>query len=145
MNSFNHWAFGAVGEWVWRELAGINPDESQPGYKHFVMRPRPVPGLTWAKGRYDSIRGRIVSNWTRDGERFIIEITIPANTTATVHVPAKEAGAVTEGSQPAARAEGVKFFRMENGAAVFHVDSGKYRFQSALPDAVTPAQKGESQ
>ncbi|MBI4325727.1 MAG: glycoside hydrolase family 78 protein [Chloroflexi bacterium] len=136
MNSFNHWAFGAVGEWVWRELAGINPDESQPGYKHFVIRPRPTPGLTWAKGRYDSIRGRIVSDWQIEKATLRLRITIPCNTTATVYVPAKEAGAVKESGQPVTQAEGVEFLSMENGAAVFHMGSGTYRFESTLPDAV---------
>ncbi len=63
MNSFNHWAFGAVGEWLWRELAGIQPDEENPGYKHFVIRPRPGAGVTWLNSRYQSIRGPIECRW----------------------------------------------------------------------------------
>ena len=88
MNSFNHWAFGSVGEWVWRELAGINPDDEQPGYKHFFIRPRPCGDLTWVKARYDSIRGPIVSDWKIADGRFQLHVEIPANTTATVYVPA---------------------------------------------------------
>ena len=57
MNSLNHFGFGSVGEWVWRELAGINPDADDPGYKRFVIRPRPCGDLTWLKASYDSIRG----------------------------------------------------------------------------------------
>ena len=113
MNSFNHWALGSVGEWVWRELAGINPDEDQPGYKHFFIRPRPCGDLTWVKARYDSIRGPIASEWKIDHGRFQLHVEIPANTTATVYVPAKSAEAVSEGGRPAARAEGVKLLRME--------------------------------
>ena len=63
MNSLNHFAFGSVGEWVWRELAGINPDADDPGYKRFVIRPRPCGDLTWLKASYDSIRGTITSEW----------------------------------------------------------------------------------
>ena len=63
MNSLNHFAFGSVGEWVWRELAGINPDANDPGYKRFVIRPRPCGDLTWLKASYDSIRGTITSEW----------------------------------------------------------------------------------
>ncbi len=130
MNSFNHWAFGAVGEWVWRELAGINPDETQPGWKHFSIRPRPCDGLTWVKARYDSIRGPIVSEWKAADGRFALQVEIPPNATATVFVPAKDAAAVTESGNPAAEAPGVKFLRMESEVAVFAVQSGRYRFES---------------
>ena len=135
MNSFNHWAFGAVGEWVWRELAGINPDEDQPGYKHFVIRPRPCGGLTWVKARYDSIRGPIVSEWKIADGRFQLHVEIPANTTATVFVPAKDAAAVTESGKPAAEAAGVKLLRTEAGTAVFAVESGRYRFEARVDRA----------
>ncbi len=130
MNSFNHWAFGAVGEWVWRELAGLNPDDSQPGWKHFTIRPRPCDGLTWVKARYDSIRGSIASEWKNADGRFQLEVEIPPNTTATVFVPANDAAAVTESGNPAAKAPGVKLLRTESGAAVFAVESGRYRFES---------------
>jgi alpha-L-rhamnosidase len=130
MNSFNHCAFGSVGEWVWRELAGINPDENQPGYKHFTIRPRPCGDLRWVKARYDSIRGPIVSNWTLEGHVFCLDVTIPANTTATVFVPAQNTEAVTESGSPTNAASGVRFLRMEDGAAVFSVESGKYCFQA---------------
>lgn len=128
MNSFNHWALGAVGEWIWRELAGINPDDAQPGFKHFVIRPRVGGDVTWVKARYDSIRGPIVSEWKVKDGSFSLDVTVPANTTATVYVPAKNADAVTEGGVPASQASGVKFLKMENGAAVFSVESGRYSF-----------------
>jgi alpha-L-rhamnosidase len=128
MNSFNHWAFGAVGEWVWRELAGLNPDDDQPGYKHFFIRPRPCGELTWLKSRYESIHGPIQSDWKIAGGRFELRVEIPANTTATVYVPAGDAAAVTESGKPAAEARGVKFLNMEDGNAVFAVQSGTYEF-----------------
>jgi alpha-L-rhamnosidase len=132
MNSFNHWALGSVGEWVWREVAGINLDENQPGYKHFVIRPRPCPGLTWAKGKYNSIRGPIISDWKIVDGCFVLHVVIPANTTATVYVPAANAEAVAEGILPAVTTEGVKFIRMEGNTAVFDVESGRYGFRAAL-------------
>jgi alpha-L-rhamnosidase len=128
MNSFNHWGFGSVGEWVWRELGGTNPDEEQPGYKRFVIRPRPCGDLTWVKARYDSIRGPIVSDWKMADGHFQLRVEIPANTTATVYVPAKEGSAVTESGSPAAQSVGVKFLGMEDANAVFSVESGRYRF-----------------
>lgn len=130
MNSFNHYAIGSVGEWMYRTILGINPDENAPGYRHVVMRIRPGGGLTWARGSYDSIRGPIVSDWKIDGGVLTWSVSIPANTTATVHVPASDATSVTEGAQPARDAKGVKFLREEAGAAVFEVGSGRYAFTS---------------
>jgi len=90
MNSFNHCAFGAVAEWIWRVAGGLNPDPESPGYKHFLVRPRPGGGLTWAKATYDSIRGRIISHWSIEGGRFTLRVTVPPNTTATVVMPKGE-------------------------------------------------------
>jgi alpha-L-rhamnosidase len=137
MNSFNHWAFGAVGEWVWRELAGINPDEQSPGYKHFLIRPRPGAGVTWLKSRYESIRGTIACDWKLEGGRMTLNVTVPAGTSATIYVPAKSADVVSEGGQPLAKADGVKLVGMQDGAAVLEVLSGHYAFQS-LPFADRP-------
>ena len=132
MNSFNHWAFGAVGEWIWRHAAGLNPDDSEPGWKHFFIRPRPGGGVTWVKAEYDSIHGRIGSNWRREGRRFNLDVEIPANTSATVVIPARETGDVSESGRLATRAEGVKFLKFEKGNAVFEVASGSYHFGSSL-------------
>jgi alpha-L-rhamnosidase len=126
MNSFNHWAFGAVGEWMWRHIAGLNPDETQPGWKHFTIAPRPGGGLTWAKGRYESIRGPIASAWRIEDQRFSLRITIPANTTATVIVPTampKEPLATDSGA-------GVSLERTLPWARVYRVDSGQYEFDA---------------
>jgi alpha-L-rhamnosidase len=96
MNSFDHVAFGAVGEWMFRHIVGINPDNKYPGYEHFVIHPRPGGSLTWAKGAYNSIKGEIVSEWKIDRGIFTLKVKIPANTTATVILPTK--GAVEKGS-----------------------------------------------
>jgi alpha-L-rhamnosidase len=130
MNSFNHYAIGAVGEWMYRVILGINDDDTHPAYEHFTLRPRPGGGLRWAKGYYDSIRGRIESSWKFEDGRMQFDVAIPANTTATVCVPAKEVASVTESGRPATASSGVQFVRMEEGAAVFLVQSGKYRFES---------------
>jgi len=83
------------------------------------------------KCHHDSPYGRIVSNWKREGGKLMLEVTIPANTTATVYVPAKDRAGVKESGKPMDEAEGVKFLRMENGAGVFAVGSGQYHFQSS--------------
>jgi alpha-L-rhamnosidase len=131
MNSFNHWAFGAVGEWMYRVILGINPDEARPGYKHFTIRPRPGGGLTWAKGSYESVYGTIVSDWKIEGNVFTLKVNIPVNAVATVYVAAKRPEDVIEGGRPAGEAEGVRFSRFERGEAVYSVGAGSYTFLSA--------------
>ena len=131
MNSFNHYAFGSVGRWLFGTVAGIDTDG--PGYKQIRIEPKPGGGFNYAKASYKSIYGEIVSDWRIKGDSFEMDVTIPANTTATVCVPAKDAESVTEGGVPAAKAEGVQFIRMDNGKAVFAVGSGSYRFVSTLP------------
>ncbi len=131
MNSFNHYAFGSIGRWLFGTVAGIGTDG--PGYKQIIIRPRPGGGLDYAKASYKSIHGKIVSDWRIKGRTFTLNVTIPANTTATVYVPAEDIESVTEGGQPAAKAETVRLLRMEDDRVVFAVGSGHYRFVSKLP------------
>lgn len=137
MNSFCHYAIGSVAEWMYRTILGINPDESKPGYQHILLKPVPGGGLTWAKGSYRSIHGRIASGWKLDQDNNLtLKLEIPANTTATLWLPASDEKLVTEGGKSAAEAEGVKFVRMETGAAVYELGSGSYAFASkAVPVA----------
>jgi alpha-L-rhamnosidase len=127
-----HSCFASPGGWFYQSLAGIRPDPAAPGFKRSIIKPALVGDVTWVKAHHDSIHGRIVSNWRRDSSKLTLEVAIPANTSATVYVPAKDAAAVTESGKPASRADGVKFLRQENGAAVFEVGSGTYRFESRL-------------
>ncbi|MDX2227283.1 MAG: glycoside hydrolase family 78 protein [Verrucomicrobiae bacterium] len=90
MNSFNHYAIGAVGEWMYRIIGGINPDENAPGWKHFIVKPVPGGGLTYARCEYDSIRGRIQTEWKIEKETFSLKVTIPCNTSATVILPSQK-------------------------------------------------------
>jgi alpha-L-rhamnosidase len=128
--SQNHPTLGCVGFWFYQGLAGIRPDFSAPGFKKIMIRPAVVGDLTWVRGRYDSIHGPILSEWKREGGQLTLNLTIPANTTATVFVPAKDAASVTESGKAAGQAEGVQFVRMDDSAAVYAVGSGTYRFQS---------------
>jgi alpha-L-rhamnosidase len=116
-----------IGEWFYRSLGGIRP--SAPGFKSIIIQPY-TETLDWVTCEYESPYGRIVSNWKREGGKLTMEVTIPANTTATVYIPAKDEAGVTESGKPAAKADGVKFLRMENGAAVYATRSGVYQFQS---------------
>jgi alpha-L-rhamnosidase len=126
-----HHQFGAcVAGWMYRCLAGIRPDISGPGYRKLTIKPAIISNLKWVKAHHDSVYGRVISNWKREGDKLAMEVTIPANTTATVYVPAKDAAGVSEGGIPAAQAKGVKFLRLEDGAAVYEIGSGRYSFLS---------------
>ena len=124
--SHNHIMFGDISAWFYKALAGINPDPAVPAFQHIIVRPNPVGGLTSAKATYDSIRGRIVSDWKTDKDGFHLTVTIPANASATVYLPATDAARITEGGQPAVKI--VKLLGVEGGRALFAVGSGTYRF-----------------
>ena len=136
MNSFSHYAFGAVCEWMFSQLAGIQTDG--PGYKRIIIRPTiPSPKsnpdqkpIDWVRASYDSIRGRIASAWKVGDGGLSLDVTIPANTTATVYIPARDLASVTESGRLLAQAQGVKFLRREGDRLVLAVESGSYRFNA---------------
>ncbi|MFH1524236.1 MAG: glycoside hydrolase family 78 protein [Chloroflexota bacterium] len=132
MNSFNHYAYGAIGAWMYAVIGGIDLDPDQPGYNHILMHPLPGDGLTYAAAELDSMYGRIRSAWTQKDNCFDWLVTVPANTTATIYIPAKDRSLVTENGQPLESTDGVTFLRMDNGVAVLRLESGTYSFSSSL-------------
>ncbi len=128
MNSFNHYSFGAVGQWMMAYSLGIQRDE--PGFRKFILQPEPDPTgqMTWAKGYYDSMYGRISSSWKMDDGILTYEATVPANTTATLYLPAVSVKGITESGKSVKKALGVSFLRYENGKAVYELASGSYVF-----------------
>ncbi len=86
MNSFNHYAYGAIGEWMYRVMAGLEADEKAGGFKHAVLYPRPGGGLSFVDGRYHSIYGREAVRWEADGKEITLRVKIPANTTAEIRL-----------------------------------------------------------
>jgi len=131
MNSFNHYAFGAIGEWMMRVLAGIEPDPEHPGWSRFTIHPRAGSGLTSASGQHDTIRGRILSSWRRADGEFHLEVTIPANTSARVILPAKDPSGLSEEGKPIqAAAPHVRVVEVEGGEAILEVAAGHYVFVS---------------
>ena len=123
---------GNLDAWFYQTLAGIRPDPASPGFKHFTIAPKLVGDLKRVNAHIDSPHGRIVSNWKREGVNLTMVVTVPANTTATVHIPAGDSAAVTESGKPPAQTEGLKYLRMENSAAVYEAASGTYHFSSVL-------------
>jgi alpha-L-rhamnosidase len=128
MNSFNHYALGSCGQWLFDTVAGIGLDPRQPGFRHVILRPRPGDALTTASANYESIRGRIASAWAIKDGTLTLDVTIPANVTATLYMPAGDAASVTESGKPAATAEGVKLASAQAGPPVFELQSGTYHF-----------------
>jgi hypothetical protein len=131
--SQNHFMLGQIMEWFYHDLAGIRPDENGPGFKKIILHPSPAGDITWVKASHRTARGIISVEWHRENGMFSYAVTIPPNTTATVFVPASDAASVSESDRPAARAPGVKFLRMEAGAAVYTISSGTYRFSALQP------------
>ena len=124
-SSQDHFMLGQIQEWFYHDLAGIQNAPDSAGFKKIVITPQPVGDVTWAKASYHSIRGKIVSDWKRDGENFLLQVTIPVNTTATIFVPAKSADSVKENFS-------ATFVRMENHRAVFSAGPGEHHFKSVF-------------
>lgn len=131
--SHMHSCFTGADNWLYQGPGGISPDPAGPGFKRSIIRPTVVGDLAWAKAHHDSPYGRIACAWRRDGGSLTLEVTIPANTTATVHVPARDAAGVSESGKPVVSVPGVVLLRQDAGSAVFTVGAGNYTFRSTLP------------
>ena len=146
MNSFNHYANGAVSEWMYRYMAGINADEAKPGFKHIILSPEPdfrktrpagQERITSVNATYNSYYGDIKSTWkVIDEENMAYEMTIPANTTATVILPLfTEADEIVEGTIPVAEAEGIISSSVQGNKIIMEVVSGTYKFKVTKGEA----------
>src|SRR5262249_40077870 len=133
MNSGNHvMQIGDLGLWMYEYLAGMRPDPEKPAFRHAVIRPYPVGDLSFVKASHETVDGKLASAWKRGGGAFTLDVTVPANTTATVWIPAKDAAAVMESGKAANTAPSVKFVRSEAGNAMFEVESGTYSFRAGM-------------
>lgn len=137
MNSFNHYAYGAIGEWLYRTVAGIQTVEEAPGYKHIVIAPVPGEGLTWAEGVIETLYGSVRSSWRMEsGGEFQLEVTIPPNTTAEIRLPGVfNASSVTEGEAiPLDEARGIQSAPDGEAGVVIQAGSGEYTFRYVYSD-----------
>ena len=128
--SNNHPMFGSISQWFFNCPGGIRPAADAVGFDKIVIAPQPVGDLQWVEAAYQSARGPVNCAWKKSDEVLELRVAIPVGATATVWVPTSDAAGVTEGGHPAAQAEGVKFLRHENGAAVYAVGAGCYVFVS---------------
>ena len=129
MNSFNHYAYGAVGEWMYRVMAGIDLDPAQPSYRHIIIAPRPGGSFTSVAASHESMYGRVASSWKKEGAGMELAVEIPPNTRATVRLPAAQLAKVTEDGGPLAGRPGVTGVRQDGDSVVVETGSGSYRFR----------------
>lgn len=130
MNSFNHYAYGAIGDWMYRVVAGIDTEEEHPGYKGIQIKPHIGDQLSHAKAELKTYYGTVVSGWEKVGDKLKLNVSIPVNTNAIVYVPASATSAVTESGKQLADVSGLEVVGHEDGYVVVKLGSGAYQFES---------------
>ncbi len=130
MNSFNHYAYGAIGNWMYTQVAGLQTDPVIPAYKKIIIRPVPGGGLTWARAEHETMYGPVKSEWKIDRKELIMKVTIPTNTTADIYFKTNDQEMITEFGKPLSSYPDIKFLRMDKGFAVYQIGSGTYEFIS---------------
>ena len=128
MNSFNHYAYGAIGDWLYRKMCGLDTYEDGAGYKHIKLQPLIGGGVTQAETSLDTYYGVAGSGWKIDNEDVEMNIVIPANTTATIYIPATNAAEITESGKPLSG--DIKVIGKEDEYMIVNVGSGSYHFVS---------------
>lgn len=128
MNSYNHYAYGAVGSWLYEAAAGIRPDAPSPGFQHVIIHPRQGGGLTSAAAELETMYGPLRSFWKLADDEFRLDVTIPPNATAMVVLPSDDTGQVTESGRLLTNAGGITGTRTEGTATIVEIGSGTYRF-----------------
>ena len=151
MNSFNHYSFGAVGEWMYSTMAGIDTDPEEAGFSHIILRPSPdtrtnLPAgqerITSAGATYNSVHGFISSAWNNEGSSFTYEAEIPANTVATLYMPLEnDSDEIYENGHPASEADGIEFIATADWKAIYRLGSGKYKFTRQAGSGVENVRK----
>jgi alpha-L-rhamnosidase len=132
MNSFNHYAFGAVGEWMYENILGIQPDSNSPGFRHFILKPCPGGSLTWAKGSFNSINGKIEVDWKIKNNIFEYNFIVPPNTSATVYIPGKSPENISLNGKKISELTQKISFTYSDRYTIFEVQSGKWSASSEI-------------
>ena len=128
MNSFNHYAFGAVGDWMYQTIGGIDVDPAAPGYRRSRIAPRPGAGLTRASASLETLYGPLTSAWRLEAEHFVLDLTVPVNTSADVTLWDTSIDRVQEGGVPLSAVAGVRAARQRGNDVIVTVGSGRYAF-----------------
>jgi alpha-L-rhamnosidase len=128
MNSFNHYAYGAIGDWMYRVGAGIDTYETAPGYKKIRIMPHPGGKIEYMNADLQTYYGRVSSHWKQQPGQFLLDAEVPVNTMAEIFIPAPSADAVKEGGLPLPGLAGLKVLRQEGEYTVVEAGSGSYHF-----------------
>ena len=133
MNSQNHvMLLGDLLTWYYENLAGIRSDKTEVAFKKIIMKPNLPTGLDFVNASYNSMHGLIKSDWKKNADQFEWNITIPANSSAVINIPAKSLSDVMESGMDISKSEGVQSVKFENGTAIVQVGSGNYKFISKI-------------
>lgn len=127
MNSFNHYAYGAIGDWMYRTITGIS--EVSPGYKEILIAPKPGGNLKDASAELETIYGKVKSAWAIDGDKTRVEVTIPANTTAKIVLPATGNNTVTESGRVINKVKSLGNIKSVANNTELTAGSGTYHFE----------------
>ncbi len=130
--SQNHPMFGGGLAWFYRKLAGMQTDQQQPGYRHIIFKPQLIDEIDYVKYMNNTAFGEAGIGWHRQGNDFIMDITVPVGSTATVHVPSGKATTLTESGRPIAQSPGVQLVAAGKDTVTLSVGSGEYRFRVDL-------------
>ena len=128
MNSFNHYSYGAIGDWMYRSMAGLDTYEDGVGYKHIKIQPHIGGNFTNVSASLDTYYGKLSSSWKVDSNTLIMDIEIPVNTTATIYIPADNKNNITESGKQIDAVKDITVNRNEDGYVIVNVGSGKYHF-----------------
>ncbi|HEU4555231.1 MAG TPA: glycoside hydrolase family 78 protein [Chitinophaga sp.] len=132
MTSFNHYAYGAIGDWMYRAMVGLDTYEDAPGYKHIKVQPHPGGGITFAKASLQTYYGPAAAGWKIADGQLLLDVEVPANTTATIYIPGSNAAGIQESGQAISSQKDIQVKGTENGYVVVNVGSGSYHFSGAL-------------
>ncbi len=132
MNSFNHYAYGAVGDWMYKVILGIQPEAAAPGYKHVHIEPHTGGDFTHAKGSLETMYGLLESGWKIENNTMYLHVNIPANTTAKITLPSSVGADILEGNTTIKSHKNIKVYTNDVGNTVCEVGSGTYDFKYIL-------------
>ncbi len=128
MNSFNHYSYGAIGDWMYRQMVGLDTYEDGVGYKHIKIKPHIGGGFTFASASLQTYYGKLSGGWKLEADKIIMDVEIPANTTATIFIPASNANSITENNKPLSAIGDIKIVETKDGYVEINVGSGVYHF-----------------
>ncbi len=128
MNSYNHYSYGAIGDWMYRVMVGLDTYEDGPGYKHIKIQPHIGGGFTNASASLETYYGKLSNSWKLENGNLQMDVEIPANTLATVYIPAANADAIKESGEMLSSRNIMQIVKSEDGYVVVTIGSGTYHF-----------------